>query len=27
VVKTPLRPYIPQRLVDVYRRRRRAAAS
>jgi glycosyltransferase involved in cell wall biosynthesis len=27
LVKTPLRPYVPQRLVDVYRRRRRAAAS
>ena len=26
LVKTPLRPYIPQRLVDAYRRRRRAAA-
>jgi glycosyltransferase involved in cell wall biosynthesis len=26
-VKTPLRRYVPQRLVDVYRRRRRAAAS
>ena len=27
LVKTPLRPYVPQRLVDVYRRHRRAAAS
>jgi glycosyltransferase involved in cell wall biosynthesis len=26
LVKTPLRPYIPQRLVDAYRRRRGAAA-
>jgi glycosyltransferase involved in cell wall biosynthesis len=26
LVKTPLRPYVPQRLVDAYRRRRRAAA-
>jgi len=26
LVKTPLRPYIPQRLVDAYRRRRDAAA-
>ena len=26
LVKTPLRPYVPQRLVDTYRRRRRAAA-
>jgi hypothetical protein len=27
LLKTPLRPYVPQRLVDAYRRRRRAAAS
>ncbi len=27
LVKTPLRPYVPQRLVEVYRRRRRADAS
>jgi glycosyltransferase involved in cell wall biosynthesis len=27
LVKTPLRPYVPQRLVEVYRRRRRVAAS
>jgi hypothetical protein len=27
LVKTPLRPYVPQRLVDVYRRHRGAAAS
>jgi glycosyltransferase involved in cell wall biosynthesis len=26
LVRTPLRPYVPQRLVDAYRRRRRAAA-
>jgi hypothetical protein len=26
LVKTPLRPYVPQRLVDACRRRRRAAA-
>jgi glycosyltransferase involved in cell wall biosynthesis len=26
LVKTPLRPYIPQRLLDAYRRRRRALA-
>jgi glycosyltransferase involved in cell wall biosynthesis len=26
LVKTPLRPYVPQRLVDTYRRRRRANA-
>jgi glycosyltransferase involved in cell wall biosynthesis len=26
LVKTPLRPYVPQRLVDTYRRRRRADA-
>jgi glycosyltransferase involved in cell wall biosynthesis len=26
LLKTPLRPYVPQRLVDAYRRRRRAAA-
>jgi glycosyltransferase involved in cell wall biosynthesis len=26
LVKTPLRPYLPQRLVDAYRRRHRAAA-
>ena len=26
LVKMPLRPYVPQRLVDAYRRRRRAAA-
>jgi len=26
LVKTPLRPYVPQRLVDTYSRRRRAAA-
>jgi hypothetical protein len=26
LVKTPLRPYVPQRLVDAYRRRRRAVA-
>ena len=26
LVKTPLRPYVPQRLVDAYRRRRGAAA-
>jgi glycosyltransferase involved in cell wall biosynthesis len=27
LVKTPLRPYVPQRLVDACRRRRRAAAT
>jgi glycosyltransferase involved in cell wall biosynthesis len=27
LVKTPLRPYVPQRLVDAYRRRRRTAAA
>jgi glycosyltransferase involved in cell wall biosynthesis len=26
LVKTPLRPYVPQRLVDIFRRRRGAAA-
>ena len=26
LVKTPLRPYVPQRLLDAYRNRRRAAA-
>jgi glycosyltransferase involved in cell wall biosynthesis len=27
LVKTPLRPHVPQRLLDAYRRRRRAAVS
>jgi glycosyltransferase involved in cell wall biosynthesis len=27
LVKTPLRPYVPQRLVDAYRKRRHAAVS